>query len=237
MCRYPDVDDRNLFENIIDADWEDGGLEAKYIEECISVMPKEARISLLDAGCGTGRLLPAYISSFQKIIAVDPDINRLNKASSLFGGLSVPGHSPVAEFVNASIQELALDEQVDFVLCSQIIQHVVTSLVPAILKKLHQHLNSSGYLMLLTTNWRSGEDKFLKVNSVNNEHVSISEDEYNRCANNNDHFLPVRLFSEEELTQLLANAGFKVIFIKKYHGHPKIKGDNFILAQRQKSMY
>lgn len=235
MYKYPDVDDKNLFSNIIDEQWEDGGLEDKLIHKSLTLIPKNERNLLLDAGCGTGRVMHTYVSFFKTIIAIDPDNNRLQKAKMNFHKLidTQTTNQPDAEFICSTIQQYAKTLQsplFNCVLCDQIIQHVHTKNVNSIIKSIHKMLNPGGYLILLTTNWREGEDRYSKVNTLNNEYTPLTKTAFNNSIKINDHFLPTQLFPEDYLKQLLQDNGFKILFIEKYHGHPLIKGDNFIFA-------
>jgi len=225
VYKYPDIDDRNFYGNIKNTDWEDGGLEDKYIYEAIQYIPKEQRKTILDAGCGLGKQIPKLISYFEKIIAIDPDKERLKKAEEIFN------RAKNIEFSCASIQEFVRKEILDCILCSQIIQHVHTKDVQVILDKFKSLLKKSGYLIILTTNCLDEKDVFLKVNCETNEHIPLTEEAYNGCVEINDIHLPTRLFTEITLKRLLNDAGFEILFLRKFNGYPKIKGDNFIFAR------
>lgn len=234
MYSYPDKNDFNLITNIITKDWDDGGKEDLYIKECLDFIPKEKRNIILDAGCGQGNFFHKFVLHFQKIIAVDPDVLRIEKAQQTLKTIKNQQSSVniTSEFINSSIENIVkLNHKADFVLCGQVIQHVDTCAVPKILSKIHSLMQPWGHFVLLTTNWRQGEDEFSKTNCLTNDYDALTEKEFNECVNLNNHFLPCRLFEEELLRKILIDAGFEVIFIRKYHGYPKIKGDNFVFAK------
>lgn len=225
MYRYPDVDDYNFLHNIRNKDWEDGGLEDQYLRECLQVIAVQDRNLVLDVGCGLGKNITKLSPYFNQVVALDPDAERLEKAKSK---AAMPEN---LKFVLASMQEFVTEDIFDCVFCSQIIQHLHTEDVKKILTKFKNILKPKGYLILLTTNCLAAEDEFLKVNCLTNEHIPLTQKAYNECVETNDIHLPTRLFTEKTLRQLLDAAGFEIIFLKKFNGYPKIKGDNFVFAR------
>jgi len=227
VYNYPDVDDKNFYANIRNGDWNDGGLEDKYFNECFSQLPKPNRKKVLDAGCGLGKHIPKLTSIFKKVIAIDPDANRLEKTKEKFQNTS-----PFLEFKNTAIENFNTIDKFDCIVCSQILQHVHLDAADTILNKFYTILKQKGFLILLTTNCLKAEDELLVVNCLTNAHIPVSRNAYNQHVNANDIHLPTHLFTETSLRKLLDKAGFEIIFIKKFNGFPKIKGDNFIFARR-----
>ena len=226
MYKYPDHNDKNLSKNVINKDWEDFGLEDKYIAEAINKSQKNCRDHLLDAGCGHGRLIPFFEKIFKTIIAIDPDHDRLTVAQKKFSSRTN------IEFFNTFIQDFYFNHSFDFVVCSHVIQHISTEEVFLVLKKLHSLLKTNGHLMLSTTNWPDDTDQFEIRNTINNSFKIVSDQEFNACAKNCDQHLPTRHFSEKTLLKILETSNFNIVFSKKYHGFPKVRGDNFILAKK-----
>ncbi|OGT05845.1 MAG: hypothetical protein A2103_03725 [Gammaproteobacteria bacterium GWF2_41_13] len=230
MYRYPDIDDMNFSTRIYTPDWDDGGLEYVYLEDCIHHIPERSREVLLDAGCGYGKQLPKLAPYFKKIVAIDPDKNRLEKAK-LLAQEQLSQAACRFEFLTTAIQDFNPTYKFDCVFCSQILQHVHTLDAVNMLNKFHDILESRGHLILLTTNCLEREDVFLKVDCTTNEHIPLNEESYNECTLVNNHYLPTHLFTEKTLREMLIQANFDLIFIKKFNGYPKIKGDNFIFAR------
>lgn len=226
MYRYPDYDDRNLTQNVINEDWEDFGLEEKYIIESIELFPKKYRNYLLDAGCGLGRLLPYFQNIFKNIFAVDPDPYRLTIAKRSFSS------SLNINFINTFIQDFSSPNKFDFIVCSHVVQHLHTKEVKTVLEKLRNLMKPHAYLMFSTTNWPEDIDQFEIRDTLTNKFKIVSEQKFNECVKKCDRHLPTRHFSEKTLIPLLAKTRFDIIFLKKYHGFPKIRGDNFILAKK-----
>lgn len=239
MYKYPDVDDKNLTANVINKDWEDGGLEEQYLNECIKSIPIAKRDFLLDAGCGQGRLLHAITPCFKRIIAIDPDVARLEKAKMRSEELCrdlVDKNTDSKSFLGSidffvsTIQDFEAQCMFDCVLCSHIIQHLHTKDVGPFLKIIHSIIKKNGYLILSTTNLPKDEDEFSMTNTLTNDCSLVAEKGFNRCVTVNNHFLPTRYFAESTLRKLLTDAGFKLLWLKKYHGFPKTRGDNFVFA-------
>lgn len=225
MYQYPDVDDKNFYEHIKNADWNDGGLEDKYLDECMQYIPVHEREIILDAGCGLGKQIPKLLPYFKQIIAIDPDPDRLEKAKIIFKS------AEHIKFIAATIQNFFMPNHLNCILCSQILQHVHTQDLAIIFEQFKKLLKSKGYLVILTTNCLADQDEFLKVNCLTNEHIPLTLEAYNECVRVNDIHLPTRLFTEKTLKKLLDFFGFDIIFLKKFNGFPKIKGDNFIFAR------
>lgn len=232
MYRYPDVNDLDFNKNVINADWEDGGMEEFYLRtalkyECSGSVKSEKHV-ILDAGCGHGRLFYLLDGVFKNIICLDADIDRLNVAKK--AAKMHRKHLQATDFVHSTILDYETQENPDCVLCCQVIQHVPTYDVEAILVKFKNFLLPRGKLILSSTNCLEERDKFSMINTRNGEYRIVTEKEFNQCAEDNNHFLPTRYFCANTLRTLLINAGFTIIFEGKYHGFPKLRGDNFFLT-------
>ena len=231
MYKYPDAEDYNFYHNIYNRNWEDGGLERKYISECIDNISIENRHCLLDVGCGLGKHFQQFSQYFRNIHALEPDKNRLRKAKQKVIEKQLDKKTNF-KFHYSTIQDFNFNLKFNCILCSQIIQHIQTHDLPLVLKKLFSLLNKGGYLILLTTNCLNEENEYLKVNCLTNKHIyNLTEREFNTSVQMNDIFLPGIMFTEQYLKKLLHNANFAIIFLKKFNGYPKIKGDNFIFAK------
>lgn len=231
---YPDIDDILVTTRVLTEDFNDGGLEDQYFELAIQLLAQNDKNFLLDAGCGKGRFLPLFARVFNNIIAIDPDPDRLRASETLWRNIEEHRNCSV-KFQNEFIQTFISDVLFDCILCSHIIQHVKTDDVEKILFKLNDLLRPKGKLFLLTTNWpESNDSAFSIIDSASDKEQLVTENEFNEYIEaQNIHCLLAQYFSERILTDLLQNAGFEIIFIKKYHGYPKTRGDNFIFAEKK----
>lgn len=233
MYKYPDKSDIHFNNYLINADWNDGGLEWQYISESIHMIPSTQREIVLDVGCGGGgRLFKSYAPFFKKIIGVDADEERLIATKNAFEQLRKQiTPSPQADFFLSFAENLEPKFFCNLIFCFHLIQHMRTDTISKLLSKLKNYLKDDGFLILATTNWILGTPKFSKADTIKHIDYILTEDEFNECVDQNNHFLPTRLFKDTELVNLLEQNNFEIIFLKKYHGYPKIRGDNFVFAK------
>jgi 2-polyprenyl-3-methyl-5-hydroxy-6-metoxy-1,4-benzoquinol methylase len=231
MYKYPDHNDNYVEKMLITEEWHDGGLEDKYFAECMEIIPEQFKGSLLDVGCGRGRLAPKVVPYFKKIIAIDPDIERLEEAKNVFLNLQKQHPScKQIDFVNSTIQEFNSSEKFDCILCAHLLHHLTTNSITNTLLKIRSILKFGGFLILQTTNSKETRDQFSIANSITGEYLQVNEQAFNSCIEKNDHYLPTHYFTEETIRKLLENTGYKINMLKKYHAYPKLRGDNFVLA-------
>lgn len=233
MYRYPDKLDIHVGNYLINADWDDGGLEWQYVNESIAMLSSTQRELVLDVGCGGGgRLIKSYLPFFKNIIGVDADEERLIAAKNIFEELSQQlKNPPQAEFILSFAEDLQIGYLCNLIFCCHILQHRRTDAIVGLLSKLRSFLRDDGYLVIETTNWIPGTQKFSKTDTIKHRDFALTEEEFNECVDQNNHFLPTRLFKDTELIELLEQNSFEIVFLKRYHGYPKIRGDNFVFAK------
>lgn len=232
MCayKYPDTYGKFFWKNIYNELWQDGGLEDKYLAECINKIPEDKRNYLLDIGCGLGRLTKKFSLWFENILAIDPDIAHLKQAIKLMQKLT--NNSCSIKFENLTAQELQTNTMFDCVICSHVIQHITQQAVYEIFTKARDLLSDNGFLILSTANFIENEDEFSKVNVKTGDYASLTARDFDKCVEENNEWMPTRLFKDDDITNTLEKHGFKIISIKKYHGYPKIRGDKLIFASK-----
>jgi len=156
---YPDIDDKITKAFIKENEpfpsyWEKSEENVlKLIKEKTRKHLSRSKDSwLLDAGCGTGRLLPEFQRYFSNILAIDPDPLQIDKAKKIAKN---KGFIEKVVFKVTSAEQLDWkEESVDVILSSHIIQHVNTETIPRILCKFHKVLKSDGLLFIMTTHSR-----------------------------------------------------------------------------------
>src|SRR5687768_9410662 len=89
---YPDTGDKMIGEYIGDTEpwpgcWEESEQWVlKTVRRHIGALRSAAKsLRLLDAGCGTGRLLLQFQDLFQEIVGIDPDKSRLAETKKNIG--------------------------------------------------------------------------------------------------------------------------------------------------------
>lgn len=218
MYRYPDYKDKMTAENIKKIElypgyWtrsEENAL--KLIKKIIK--NKSGRNRFLDAGCGEGRLIPAFEGQFDEIVAIDPDHERLNMAADLVRNR---GLSKKTTLKQSAIEDFEND-RFDFILCSHVLQHVHTASVPVILKRIRDLIKDDGLLCITTCHSIQNNGYFVKESINDSEHPDepIDEIEFNSLVNSKD-ILPVHFFSFIEIKNLLGDNGFKIIKFRVFH--------------------
>ncbi len=158
--------------------------------------------TLLDAGCGNGRLLIRLAASFRRIIAFDPDANRAARAGDLVRRNSLGNVRVLCGGVETISQ---FSQDFDAVLCSHVIQHITTYDVVPLFRRLRSCLRDDGVLILLTSVSTRRADIFLKscLTGANVISTQIDEDQFNTAVTNERHCLPVRMFASGTLLHAL----------------------------------
>jgi 2-polyprenyl-3-methyl-5-hydroxy-6-metoxy-1,4-benzoquinol methylase len=221
---YPDTNDK-ITSALIKKEEPYAGYWEKSEKQILSIIKRaiQKRLKktnnswLLDAGCGTGRLLPEFKPHFDKILAVDPDDQQIEKAADL------AKHQRFANktvFENVPIEELDWEkESIDVILCSHVLQHVHTKNVPRILNKFNLLAKKDGLLFIMTTHSGRKRDYFAKTYLKNAEAIeeNIRKNEFNSLINNKVDVLPIHFFSIDSITNLLENSGFTPLDFNSYH--------------------
>lgn len=181
------------------------------LENC----PLETR-TLLDAGCGEGRLIPVFLPFVAEIMAIEPDFNRYIKAKEETGKHP---DGEKAQIVQTDLSGFQTDRKFDIVLSSHVIQHIPTPSTSGHLKKLAQMTEPGGLLIINTCHTVVGHE-IKVVNEITEkgdfiEH-EINEEEFNKFAVSKDR-LPMRKFCKEDLEKNMEELGFESIFYNVFH--------------------
>jgi 2-polyprenyl-3-methyl-5-hydroxy-6-metoxy-1,4-benzoquinol methylase len=222
--RYPDVNDKLTMALIREEEpyrgyWENSEKQViEIIKETIRKRNFSSKNSwLLDAGCGTGRLLPEFQEYFSNILAIDPDSSQIEKAKKI---VRDGRFANKVMFKVISIEQMEREKgSIDVVLCSHVIQHVHTETIPKILQKFHYLLKPDGLLFLMTTHSRRSHGyyvtSFLKDSKLVEE--KIRRKEFNSLIKNERNILPIHFFSIRNLYNILKKSGFVLINFRTYH--------------------
>lgn len=217
MQFYPDVEDKNILDFIRFYEpylgyWKKS--EEFLLSFAENIIRKNRPPSLLDLGCGEGRLLSKFAKYFKTVIALDPDEKRIDKAKTLAQNENINN----VEFVNKSFLDAKFpDNKFDVIICSHIIQHIDTSDVEKFFKKIYSILKKSGFLVITTNHSRERSDFFVKNMNKDGEIVEIEilEEEFNNAIVNKMNILPIHFFSINNLKRYLSD--FKIMKIKVFH--------------------
>lgn len=185
--------------------------------------------SILDAGCGTGRLISKYEDHFKEITAVERDQSRLKESINLIDRLKLGSK---VNFQLGKIQDLKEDKKFDTIICSHVLQHISTNDCESVVKKFSKIIHPKGLLLILVSHSEISKDVFTKLNHIREEVISVNE--FNKLTESSS-FLPVRKFAKESIKTLVAGYGFRVIKCDAYHKLEREKKNQ--LKRRNKPRY
>lgn len=221
---YPDKNDALTVQFIetkqpFEGYWEKS--EKFVLEQMKKIIKTYARNKIdtyfMDAGCGTGRLLPEFESYFDKIVAIDPDEDSLKIAKEKVEKFGI---SRKMIFQNSTIENIDWKNgSVDVILCSHVLQHVHTEIVPNILTKFQKILKINGLVFILTSQSIDNFDFFTKMYLENREvsEERIEKNEFNSLILNENNILPIHFFSRKNFLQMLRSYQFELIDSKSFH--------------------
>ena len=143
---------KNAFEayNVI-ADWYSenryqGLTEKFYLDSLINIIGKGAKV--LDLGCGTGMPMMNYLLiQGMQVVGVDASYRMLDIAKK---------NLPSADFVNADMRQLSLNQKFDAIIAWNSFFHLSPEDQPSMFNIFKSHLNSSG-ILLFTSGKEHGE--------------------------------------------------------------------------------
>ncbi len=211
---YPDVDDY-LVERMIreyGSRWSDEEVEMLSIMASNIGDIDPMQCLAVDVACGKGRLIPWIrdaLCSSGEVVALDLDFSRLVEALS--------ERDSSADLVLANAESIPLrSEEVDFVLCSHLIQHVTRRACHRILEEMHRILKPGGYALILTTH-SEREHEYYMIAKEDGVEIVDAETFDLYASNPHRYMLPVRKFDLRNLLSTLENLGFEVVKVVFYH--------------------
>lgn len=185
------------------------------IKKNISAIKSNGIIRFLDAGCGNGRLIPRFEAQFDEIVALEPDLHRIENASEF---LKSTGIDVKTNFYQTLAEKFSSDIKFDFILCSHVIQHIHTHSVKPLLKNLKDHLQEEGILAITTCHSTLEHGHYLKNYIQNGKPIreDIDEKTYNQLVNNKG-ALPIHFFKTDALIKILNEIGLETFAFVVFH--------------------
>lgn len=171
----------------------------------------------LDAGCGSGRLIPKFEHFFQEIVAIEPDFQRYEKTREMVKKSGIEQKTQIHQVFLEEFSAVA-NKQFDFILCSHVIQHIHSYSVNPFLIDLKELLDEKGILAITTSHSVRPFNYFIKSYCKNGviDNDEITEDEYNELSSF-EGVLPVQLFNGDILTDFLCSVGLKLLDFRIFH--------------------
>ena len=136
---------RNKYFNAVSNEWENLQTEVMppslYRERLVSMLP-EFSGNILDAGCGTGQIIPYLLPKASRILGVDSSHKMIEAAKTHYG------NNPDVEFIESSLENMPLPSaSVDVVVCSMVLHHASNPAVT--LKEFSRVLKKGGVLCIV----------------------------------------------------------------------------------------
>ena len=219
---YPDFNDKITVtlireQEIFEGYWEKSEKNIlNFIKNQIMRNFGNKKISLMDLGCGDGRLLTEFERYCEHIVALEPDKIRFDKAKKRVEQLGLEGKITL---INGYLSQVSTNTKLDVILCSHVLQHVPTNEVDVILNGCYTLLKPCGLLFINTTH--SGQDRDFYVKSyLNNNSViekKINAKEFNELISNDKQVLPIHFFSTKNFSRKITEVGFDIIDWRVFH--------------------
>lgn len=179
--------------------------------------------SMLDVGCGEGRLLRVFNQLFKDITAFDPDQQRLDNVdlSSLEGEIKISVDT---------LDTFASNAQFDFIVCSHIIQHIHTGEVEPFVARLSALVNDEGYVYLTTNHSTESQDYYVKSfieKGGENVELRVERGEFNDLVSEVG-VLPIHFFDDASLRDVFRKYGLEVVEMRVFHENAEAPEGQFI---------
>ena len=175
-----------------------------------------SELTFLDAGCGDGRLLPYFSKYFTKIMAIEPDGSRLKEAIK---NAQINQINNKTTFALSAAEKFNSNYKFNVILCSHVLQHVHTELIPLIIKNFSELLENNGVLIITTNYSKSNSDifvkQFLKDKILCEEIITLEN--FNSLNVNSENILPIHFFAQQTITNFLEVNNFRTKLIEPYH--------------------
>lgn len=229
MYIYPDKNDMLTME-LINQEFDGvywGKSEAEVLSHATAAIdamngPK----TLLDLGCGIGRLFETFCPHVEFIQAVEPDKQRFAEAETV--AKKWEGKVNVEQ---GDISVLKQDTQrFKIVLMSHILQHIKEETIIGMLEELEFKTEKDAILIVTTTHTTQKEDLYFKEYWMEDQRQNKETDKEGfEAAFDSGEGLPVRMFTEETVKTLFQRHGFELVERHYYHyeDHHDIAEDIF----------
>lgn len=186
---------------------ETGSHEAAHLDTINLLVSAFSSGSMIDIGCGMGRIIKAAAGKIREIVALEPDATRCDWARA-----EVANHEGVTVLKLMTQDYIAQNpgKQFDLAVLSMVLQHLSTHNCKRLMNDLATLTRPGGFAVVCTTHALEHAKCFTY------QHVSqarISEEEFNIYADNSesqDKGLPVHRFSRADLEAIVPQS-FEIV--------------------------
>lgn len=222
---YPDEGDRVTValmgqQALSPSEWE--RQESAVLARMEQTFRQHPHDAALDYGSGLGRLAIRFASVFHRMTSYEPDAGRARQQRD------ITANSPLADRIRVVSDVADIGSGYDAVICSHVIQHVVTGAAGEILRDTSARIRIGGHLLLLTTLSPRPSEMFVvgRVSDIG----QVVEDEVSRATfdttlqSGRQGILPVRFFAYDDLLAAVTEVGMDVVAVYGLHGAIGIVG-------------
>lgn len=169
ICDYSDYDYKTDFWNNTNRKYEHQ-LEITMVSKLLKKYSSSFN-SILDAGCGFGRMAPAYEAYYNKCYMVDYAQNLLKQASEALE----PKYK--FKYYKQSLYDLEIEKKVDAIISIRTLHHLNN--VSVLFKKYYENLNTNGILIIDIPNYYHLKNKIVNKEKKKDNMVELSKNFYN----------------------------------------------------------
>ena len=215
MYTYPDKNDMLTIQLIMGVSegnyW--GESEEEILKVALDTVKSYDNPTMLDCGCGMGRLLPVFVPHVKSIFALEPDIERYTFAAN-----AVKEHPEYDITVkNADSSSLTPEQKFDIVLSSHVLQHIPESVADSMIADIASHTAPGGCIIVTTTHTSRSEDELTIEYFTDGKRICDEVDEKTFADSfSKEGVLPVRLFADGSVAKLFAKHGFDIVSDMRY---------------------
>ena len=226
---YPDKDDRltcQLIEKEFDGEYwaesealvlEQAREELRSLKEKRNSSGKVTPFSVLDLGCGMGRLFGEESAVADEITAAEPDVDRFAAAEEEGRKVSQWANIPVT-VINGDASALPREKRYSAVISSHVLQHITCNMAAEMMRELVSRLEPEGILVMTTTYTEGEEDRFFCESWEGDSRKSeIIDKERFDSLFGTEGILPVRMFAVNSIVSMAEAEGLELLRISRYH--------------------
>lgn len=173
---------------------------------------------IFDAGCGEGRLFSIFAPYAKYLYAIDKDEARLEQAKFVASSLMFDH----IKFENICIESLAEQNnehnKFDLVICSHVLQHVITEKLDKIISSLANITKKNGRILITTCFTNSDKDEFISCEfgkDGNQIEQQICEYEFNQRISKN--LVSAHRFTINTINQLCYKYDLQIMEMRLFH--------------------
>ncbi len=173
--------------------------------------------TLLDLGCGMGRLFPVYAHKADEITAAEPDEARWQAAVDAAAEVSRKTGTPI-DVRHGDVRVLPEDQKYSVIVSSHVMQHITCGMAADLMTAMAKRLEPNGLLIMTTTYTEGDEDLFFRESWKDGDRFNeiIDREGFNQSFGA-DGVLPVRMFAEKSILQLADAENLELVRMSRYH--------------------